>query len=133
MSTDILKRGTEWLASTLMQKASTKVSYAVGGEEPQEIYTTIGMSMFRVDEDGVSKIVRTDRDFIFRVSDLRKIGVAEPSLGDMINDVRTIGGDVISRWYLVSAPNGEKAYRQADGRDDLIRVHTKLDKEEVLQ
>ena len=129
---DIFHQGTSWLADTVISHGSQKVSYAVDGQNPVPLSATIGRSMFRVEEDGVQKTVWTDRDFLFRVSDLRKIAPENPKLGDKINEVKKVAGQVIDRWYIVSAPQGEQPYRQADGRDNIIRVHTKLDSEEVI-
>lgn len=129
---DIFHQGTSWLADTVISNGSQKVGYAVDGQNPVQVSATIGRSMFRVEEDGIQKTVWTDRDFIFRVSDLRKITTENPKLGDKINEVRKVAGQVIDRWYIVSAPEGEQPFRQADGRDNIIRVHTKLDSEEVV-
>lgn len=129
---DIFHQGTLWLADTVISNGSQKVGYAVDGQNPVQVSATIGRSMFRVEEDGIQKTVWTDRDFIFRVSDLRKITTENPKLGDKINEVRKVAGQVIDRWYIVSAPEGEQPFRQADGRDNIIRVHTKLDSEEVV-
>lgn len=129
---DIFHQGTSWLADTVISNGSQKVGYAVDGQTPVQVSATIGRSMFRVEEDGIQKTVWTDRDFIFRVSDLRKITTENPKLGDKINEVRKVAGQVIDRWYIVSAPEGEQPFRQADGRDNIIRVHTKLDSEEII-
>lgn len=129
---DMFNDAESWLADTLIAHGSVVTRYQPLGMQPVEVRAHIGKSLFRVEEDGISKVVWTDRDFVYRVSDLKKLGVGEPKLGDKINEVRSVGFQTIDRWYLVSAPGGEQPFRQASGRDNLIRVHTKLDSEEVI-
>jgi hypothetical protein len=130
MSNDMLSDGVEWLADQMLSKMFRDTEYQQAGGNAHSVKSTTGRTMFRVVEDGVSKVVWTDRDFIYRKTDLLAIGVTEPALGDKIREINTVGDTTLTRVYVVSAPSGEQPYKNADGRDVLIRVHTKLDCEE---
>ena len=127
---DLLKSGTEWLADQLMTHAAADVEYWRGDSQPLPVKATTGRTLFKVEEEGLQKTVWTDKDFIFRVHDLAKIGVTEPQHGDRVREVVQVGNHTIERFYLVAAPGGEQPYRNADGRDVIVRVHTKLLSEE---
>ncbi len=129
---DMLKTGTQWLADQLMTFASSPVEYHRGDVASMPINATTGRTLFKVEEDGVQKVVWTDKDFIFKTEVLAAAGIAEPQHGDRIRELVTIGSRSLERFYLVSAPGGEQPYRNADGRDVITRVHTKLLSEEQV-
>ncbi|MDZ4852445.1 MAG: hypothetical protein SGI77_24415 [Pirellulaceae bacterium] len=130
--TDMLKTGTQWLADQLMTHAAELVEYWRSGCEPMPLKASTGRTLFKVEEDGVQKVVWTDKDFIFRAADLALAGIDEPLHGDRIREVTTLRNRMIVRFYLVAAPGGEQPYRNADGRDVITRVHTKLISEEPV-
>lgn len=129
---DMLKAGTQWLADQLLTHASGSVDYWRTDRDPMPLKATTGRTLFKVEEEGLQKVVWTDKDFLFRSADLAHIGILEPRSGDRIREVVTVGNRTIERIYLVAAPGGEQPYRNADGRDVIIRVHTKLLSEEPI-
>jgi hypothetical protein len=129
---DLLKSGTQWLADQLMTHAAGTVEYWRGESQPYPLQATTGRTLFKVEEEGVQKVVWTDKDFLFRADDLGLIGINEPQQGDRIREVVTLGNRTLERFFLVAAPGGEQPYRNADGRDVIIRVHTKLLSEEQI-
>jgi hypothetical protein len=129
---DLLKTGTQWLADQLITFVSGPVEYWRGESQPYPLRATTGRTLFKVQEEGVQKVVWTDKDFLFRADDLALIGINEPQQGDRIREVVTLGNRTVERFYLVAAPGGEQPCRNADGRDVIIRVHTKLLSEEQV-
>ncbi len=94
---------------------------------------TIGRTLFSVEENGVTKSVWTDRDFLFDSSQLDKAGIREPKNGDRIRELVKLGNGTVERIYLVGAPGGEQPYRNGDGRNVMTRVHTKLFEENPIE
>jgi hypothetical protein len=130
--TDMLKAGNQWLADQLLTHAAGPVEYWRNESEPMPMKATTGRTLFKLDEEGVQKVVWTDKDFLFRAADLALAGIHEPQNGDRIREVVTLRNRTVERVYLVAAPGGEQPYRNADGRDVIMRVHTKLLSEEPI-
>ncbi len=75
---DILKAGTQWLADQLYAHASGPVEYWRTNSEPMPLRATTGRTLFKVEQEGIQKVVWTDKDFLFRAADLANTGVLEP-------------------------------------------------------
>ncbi len=88
---DMLKAGTQWLADQLHAHASGPVEYWRTNSEPMPLRATTAEPLFKVEQEGIQKVVWTDKDFLFRVADLVHIGVLEPQTGDRIREVVTVG------------------------------------------
>lgn len=123
---NILQAGTQFLADQLLSSVASTVEYHRPDCEPMPLKATFGRTLFQVIDDGVQKVVWTDKDFIFKTADLDAAGIVEPESGDRIRHEVTIGSRTWEKYYLVSAPGGEQPYRNGDGHDVMTRVHTKL-------
>lgn len=128
---DLLQAGSDFLNASHRAFASGTVYYRRAGLGMALVSATVGSTLLRVDDDvGGVRTQWIDRDYLILASDLVLGGTPiEPQSGDEI--IETGGG--IRRTYEVGAPFGENAWRWSDPYYTMMRVKTKLIREEGLQ
>jgi len=125
---DILEQGSAWLEEQRHKYRTLAVSYHRGSDSVT-VQTTIGRTVFEVD-DGMGILEKIEsRDFLILASDLVLAGrPALPQRGDRIKEM---SGDKVYI-YEVLAPGKEPHYRFSDLYRKTLRIHTKqVDTESV--
>jgi len=113
---NVLAWGQDWLADTLMDYCSDSVTYTTPSGSVT-LAAIIGRTAFRVVENGRSRIIFSDRDFLFDPAALIIDGSAvTPAVGDHV----TYGTES----FRVHDFNGEPCQRKSDPFGNLVRVHT---------
>jgi hypothetical protein len=113
-----LQAGAAWLRDQLNAYASLPVTYRRGATAIA-LNATPGSSLLRVtDNQGETRTVRTDRDFVIRTGDLP----FTPTDGDCID--AAIDGVTTER-FEVTPVLSEPAWRYTDETKTQLRVHTK--------
>jgi len=124
----MLKDASDWLEEKRKQHASRPVTYHRGLFQV-EVQTTIGKTVFEV-EDGSGILEKVEsRDFLILAEDLVLNTVRTlPKRGDRI---READGEMVYV-YEVLAPGREPHYRFSDPYRKTLRIHTKqVDTEEA--
>ncbi len=121
--TDLLQTGASWLGTKLAAYASHEVTYVRDASEVT-ISASFGRTELEVDTGYETRVLHTDRDFIFAAASLVLGGATTlPRVGDQIKE--TVGDD--THIYEVMTPEGqEQPYRYCDQNRVLLRVHTTL-------
>jgi hypothetical protein len=123
---DMIETGAQFLASQMLKHMSSKFEYLRGDDPPKPFDASTGRTLFAVNVDGVKTSVWTDKDFLTGGAVLAGLGIVEPERGDRVREVVRVGTSEIERIYLVSAPGDEQPWRNEDGRNAIVRIHTKL-------
>jgi hypothetical protein len=121
--TDMLQTGASWLGTKLAAYASHEVTYVRDASEVT-LSASFGRTELEVDTGYETRMLHTDRDFIFAAATLILGGSTTlPQAGDQIKE--TVGNDTYT--YEVMTPEGqEQPYRYCDANRVLLRVHTTL-------
>lgn len=125
---DLLETSSAWLEDQREQFLSRSVIYKRGADTVQ-VPTTIGRTVFALD-DGAGGVLRTEsRDYLIRTAHLVLGGAATlPQRGDQIHEMA--GTDIYI--YEVMAPGDEPHFRFSDPYRKAVRVHTKQINKETL-
>lgn len=82
----------------------------------------LGGTAFRITDQGNSRLIWSDRDYLIPVENLKINNVlVTPEYGDWIEEII----DGVTFAYELSAPQGEQAWRYADHEHKIYRLHTK--------
>ncbi len=124
---NLLQKGSDWLAQQLKTHASRPVEYK-RGVAIANIQATIGRTLLKLDDGmGGVRMEWTDRDFLIQAVDLQSAGIGLPPLrGDRITELRAT--DALGAHYEVFevlTPGQEPHWRWSDTFFKLLRIHTK--------
>ncbi len=125
--TDVLERGMSWLTDRLQTTLGQPVIYK-RGTSAIAVCATMGSTLLKIqDLDGNIRMERTDKDFIFKASDLVIDAVqVTPERGDIVKQRKN--GTLYT--YEIGASGGEPPWRWSDSFFTRIRAHAKLVAEE---
>lgn len=119
--TNLMHRGSQWLAGKLVQHAATPVTYR-RGVVTAPLTATVGQTRYEShDQDGV--ITRSlVRDFLIDTAALVGSAIASlPKRGDQIEE--TVAGTTYV--YEVANIGGEPPWRYSDPYRTKLRIHTR--------
>lgn len=119
---DLLQKGSDWLADKFKTFASRSITYIRGVDEVT-LLATVGRTLLRLD-DGMGRTWTewTDRDFLIQAADL--IPAGQPTLPERGDRIREVQGTT-TYLYEVMAPGNEPAWRWSDPYRKVLRIHTK--------
>jgi hypothetical protein len=120
---DLLQRGSDWLADKLKDYGSRQVEYQRGAMVAI-VQATIGRTLLKLDDGlGGVRMEWTDRDYLIQAIDLDSAGITlPPQRGDRITELRS--GQQYERFEVLT-PGQEPHWRWSDAYFKLLRIHTK--------
>lgn len=117
------------MIATMQAQAAIDIVYRRGEKGTVlERKAWIGRTMFRVHDQGNSRVIWSDRDFLIPVADLTIDGVqVTPEEGDWI--IQNFSGQPdaagTNQRFEMMAPEGEPTWRYSDPQRMIYRIHTK--------